>query len=78
MLKFLNQFSRQSRSNDEKRNAYLFSLLESFFCTSNVAVMGVLPRQYARQRRAVAREPGNVKAVWPEGDFPFIEKQRPW
>jgi hypothetical protein len=26
---------------------------------------------------AVAREPGNVKAVWSEGRFPFIEKQQP-
>lgn len=31
MLRFLNQFSRKSRHNSEKKNAYLHRLLESFF-----------------------------------------------
>jgi hypothetical protein len=31
MVKFLNQFSRQSRGFARKKNEYLYSLLESFF-----------------------------------------------
>lgn len=31
MLRFLNQFSRSSRSKSDKKNDYLFALLESFF-----------------------------------------------
>jgi hypothetical protein len=31
MLRFLNQFSRRSRGNSEKKNSYLYALLQSFF-----------------------------------------------
>jgi hypothetical protein len=31
MVRFLNQFSRKSRGNTEKKNKYIYELLESFF-----------------------------------------------